>query len=62
MAEHERKRALESRLLKLREALEEQGYTDAQADARIAEARKAAEEETDQSVAKEERWPKGTPL
>jgi hypothetical protein len=49
-------------LLELRDALEEQGYTDAQADARVAEARKAAEGETDQSAAKEERWPKGTPL
>jgi serine/arginine repetitive matrix protein 2 len=62
MAEHQRKRALESRLLELREALEEQGYTDAEADTRVAEARKAAEEETYQSAAKEERWPKGTPL
>jgi serine/arginine repetitive matrix protein 2 len=63
MAEHQRKRALESRMLELREALEEQGYTDAQADARVAEARKAAEEEApEQPAAKEERWPKGTPL
>lgn len=29
MAEHERKRAMESRLLELREALEEQGYAEA---------------------------------
>jgi serine/arginine repetitive matrix protein 2 len=65
MAEHERKRALESRLLELREALEEQGYTEAEADARVAEARKAAEEEeTKQSAVKEDRgcWPKGKPL
>ncbi|KAM0835591.1 hypothetical protein ACQ4PT_062845 [Festuca glaucescens] len=67
MAEHERKRALESRLLELREALEEQGYTEAETDARVAEARKAAEEEAEQSAAKEEPggggcWPKGTPL
>ncbi|KAM3040595.1 hypothetical protein ACUV84_023504 [Puccinellia chinampoensis] len=62
MAEHDRRRALESRLLELREALEEQGYTEAEVDARVAEASKAAE----QSAVKEERgvgsWPKGTPL
>lgn len=65
MAEHERKRALESRLLELREALEEQGYTEAETEARVAEARKAAEEEeAKQSAVKEERgcWPKGKPL
>uniref|UniRef100_A0ACD5ZVJ5 Uncharacterized protein n=1 Tax=Avena sativa TaxID=4498 RepID=A0ACD5ZVJ5_AVESA len=68
MAEHERKRALESRLLELREALEEQGYTEVEADARVAEARKAAAVEALQpaSAAKEESgggcWPKGTPL
>ncbi|CAM0910968.1 unnamed protein product [Alopecurus aequalis] len=65
MAEHDRRRALESRLLELFEALEEQGYTEAEVDARVAEARKAAKE-AEQSVAKEERgvgcWPKGAPL
>lgn len=46
IVEHERKRQVELRLLVLREALEEQGYTEAEIEARVDEARKAAEAET----------------
>ncbi|XP_003571540.1 pre-mRNA-splicing factor CWC21 [Brachypodium distachyon] len=68
MAEHERKRAMESRLLELREALEEQGYAEAEVETRLAaEARKQAAESA--AAAKEAPghggggvWPKGTPL
>ncbi|AQK96459.1 Cwf21 [Zea mays] len=44
--EHERKRQVELRLLVLREALEEQGYMEAEIEARVDEARKATEAET----------------
>ncbi|KAG0538382.1 hypothetical protein BDA96_03G231200 [Sorghum bicolor] len=43
--EHDRKRQVELRLLVLRDALEEQGYTEAEIEARVDEARKAAEAE-----------------
>lgn len=65
MAEHERRRAVEVWLLELRDALEEQGYTQAEVDARLAEALKAAETKA-AAAAKEAhggggcRWPKGT--
>ncbi|XP_040382666.1 pre-mRNA-splicing factor CWC21-like [Oryza brachyantha] len=42
MAEHERRRAVEVRLLELRDVLEEQGHTDAEIASRLAEARKVA--------------------
>ncbi|TKW15261.1 hypothetical protein SEVIR_5G225900v4 [Setaria viridis] len=41
--EHDRKRQVELRLLVLRDALEEHGYTEAQIKERVGEARKAAE-------------------
>uniref|UniRef100_K3XS18 CWF21 domain-containing protein n=1 Tax=Setaria italica TaxID=4555 RepID=K3XS18_SETIT len=41
--EHDRKRQVELRLLVLRDALEEHGYTEAQIEERVGEARKAAE-------------------
>ncbi|TVU03691.1 hypothetical protein EJB05_50755 [Eragrostis curvula] len=46
--EHDRKRQVELRLLELRDALEEQGYTEGEIEERVAEARKAeaAEEGT----------------
>jgi len=43
--EHDRKRQVELRLLVLIDALEEQGYTEAEIEARVDEARKAAEAE-----------------
>ncbi|WVZ69797.1 hypothetical protein U9M48_018527 [Paspalum notatum var. saurae] len=43
--EHDRKRQVELRLLVLRDALEEQGFTEAEIEARVDEARKAAEAE-----------------
>ncbi|CAD6237921.1 unnamed protein product [Miscanthus lutarioriparius] len=43
--EHDRKRQVELRLLVLKDALEEQGYTEAEIEARVDEARKAAEAE-----------------
>ncbi|PWZ09938.1 Serine/arginine repetitive matrix protein 2 [Zea mays] len=44
--EHERKRQVDLRLLVLREALEEQGYTEAEIEACVDKARKATEAET----------------
>ncbi|KAG8043395.1 hypothetical protein GUJ93_ZPchr0458g22393 [Zizania palustris] len=41
--EHDRKRQVELRLLVLRDALEEQGYTEGEMEERVAEARKEAE-------------------
>jgi len=43
--EHDRKRQVELRLLVLRDALEEQGYTEAEIEVRVEEERKAAETE-----------------
>ncbi|KAG2589912.1 pre-mRNA-splicing factor cwc21-like [Panicum virgatum] len=43
--EHGRKRQVELRLLVLRDALEEQGYTEAEIEVRVEEERKAAETE-----------------
>ena len=42
--EHDRKRQVELKLLVLRDALEEHGYTEDEIEERVAEARKAAEE------------------
>jgi len=42
--EHDRKRQVELRLLVLRDALEEQGYTEDEIEERVEEARRAAEE------------------
>jgi serine/arginine repetitive matrix protein 2 len=41
--EHDRKRQVELRLLVLRDALEEQGYSEAEIEERVGEARKTAE-------------------
>ncbi|CAO2183395.1 unnamed protein product [Urochloa humidicola] len=46
--EHDRKRQVELRLLVLRDALEEQGYTEAEIEERVAAERKAAEIEVDE--------------
>ena len=43
--EHDRKRQVELRLLVLRDALEEQGFSEAEIDVRVEEERKAAETE-----------------
>ena len=43
--EHDRKRQVELKLLVLRDALEEHGYTEDEIEERVAEARKAAEAE-----------------
>ncbi|CAD6230943.1 unnamed protein product [Miscanthus lutarioriparius] len=43
--EHDRKRQVELRLFVLRDALEDLGYTEAEIEARVDEARKAAEAE-----------------
>ncbi|KAL6614952.1 hypothetical protein ACP70R_037222 [Stipagrostis hirtigluma subsp. patula] len=43
--EHDRKRQVELRLLVLRDALEEQGYTEGEIEERLVEARKAAQTE-----------------
>ncbi|AQK59593.1 Pre-mRNA-splicing factor CWC21 [Zea mays] len=50
--EHDRKRQVEVKLLVLRDALEEHGYTEDEIEERVAEARKAAEAEA--AVAAEE--------
>jgi len=42
--EHDRKRQVELRLLVLRDAIEEQGYTEGEIEERVEEARRAAEE------------------
>ena len=42
--EHDRKRQVELKLLVLRDALEEQGYTESEIEERVEEARRAAEE------------------
>jgi len=42
--EHDRKRQVELKLLVLRDALEEQGYTEGEIEERVEEARRAAEE------------------
>ncbi|KAJ1284225.1 hypothetical protein BS78_03G188700 [Paspalum vaginatum] len=55
--EHDRKRQVELRLLVLRDALEEQGYTEAEIEARVDEARKAAEAEAAAEGVEEEGRP-----
>ena len=52
--EHDRKRQVELKLLVLRDALEEHGYTEDEIEERVAEARKAAEAEAAAAVAAEE--------
>jgi len=52
--EHDRKRQVELKLLVLRDALEEQGYTDGEIEERVDEARKAAEAEAAAAAAAEE--------
>ena len=52
--EHDRKRQVELKLLVLRDALEEQGYTDGEIEERVDEARKAAEAEATAAAAAEE--------
>jgi len=52
--EHDRKRQVELRLLVLRDALEEQGYTEDEIEERVEEARRAAEAEAEAAAAAEE--------
>jgi serine/arginine repetitive matrix protein 2 len=52
--EHDRKRQVELRLLLLRDALEEQGYTEGEIEERVEEARKEAEIEAAAAAAAEE--------
>ncbi|AQK59580.1 Cwf21 [Zea mays] len=52
--EHDRKRQVELNLLVLRDALEEQGYTEDEIEERVEEARKAAEAEAAAVAAAEE--------
>ncbi|AQK59591.1 Pre-mRNA-splicing factor CWC21 [Zea mays] len=52
--EHDRKRQVELKLLVLRDALEEHGYTEDEIEDRVAEARKASEAEAAAAVAAEE--------
>lgn len=52
--EHDRKRQVELKLLVLRDALEEQGYTEGEIEERVEEARRAAEEEAAAVAAAEE--------
>ena len=54
LLEHDRKRQVELKLLVLRDALEEHGYTEDEIEERVAEARKAAEAEAAAAVAAEE--------
>jgi serine/arginine repetitive matrix protein 2 len=51
--EHDRKRQVELKLLVLRDALEEQGYTEAEIEERVEEARRAAEAEAAAAAAEE---------
>jgi serine/arginine repetitive matrix protein 2 len=52
--EHDRKRQVELKLLVLRDALEEQGYTEGEIEERVEEARRAAEAEAAAAAAAEE--------
>ena len=52
--EHDRKRQIELKLLVLRDALEDQGYTEEEIEERVEEARKAAEAEAAAAAAAEE--------
>lgn len=52
--EHDRKRQVELKLLVLRDALEEQGYTEGEIEERVVEARRAAEAEAAAEAAAEE--------
>ncbi|XP_062204602.1 pre-mRNA-splicing factor CWC21-like [Phragmites australis] len=55
--EHDRKRQVELRLLVLRDALEEQGYTEGEIEERVVEVRKASEIEAAAAAAEEEGRP-----
>jgi serine/arginine repetitive matrix protein 2 len=61
--EHDRKRQVELKLLVLRDALEEQGYTKAEIEERVEEAHRAAEAEAEAAAAAaEEAGPGKGPL
>jgi hypothetical protein len=57
--DHDRKRQVELKLLVLRDALEEQGYTDAEIEERVDEARRAADAEA--AAVAEEAGPRALP-